>query len=637
MLYNYWFDAAAAVLTLFLLLLHYLRRTWVKTEVRVYRLLLWLNLIAALADLVSAWTISFPERFPLWLNYGINILYLSSYNLSATTFLLFMLTSLRGKLPGRRRLIAVGILVLAVVLPIATTPLTGLVFFFDEDLSYVHGPLFLYLYVLGIGSVLWAGLLFVRSRRKLPVFRFASNLVYLILVPANAAFSAFFPEVLLCPFVSALALLVIHESLDPPLLFLNSSIGCYNQTAFDTAVSERLREERPFVVLAATVENAAFYRRLREAEGVDSLETVLLGAMKGISEKVFLLNNGAAAVFLDGVNVPAAVTMADKAFRASASSKDNAGRLQPYYCVVRYPGYVRTTEEVNESLLRMLGSEHGRTGQKVTEDTVEAFEQRERRTMILGLLREALRHDGFEVWFQPILDTRSGRFLSAEALIRLKARDKQGKSIGPDEFIPLAEQNGLILEIGELVFDRVCRFLGETDACALGLRYVELNLSMLQLLQRDLPERFSGILRRWGVSVSRLNLEITETASSDDRVTIRNTIDRLREVGFRFSLDDYGSGYASAAYLTEMPFDIVKVDRDILWRAMEDPDARAVLRHTMALIRSLKKESVCEGVETEEMAEMLRSFGCDFFQGYLYARPMPEADFLELLRRSEGA
>ena len=217
-----------------------------------------------------------------------------------------------------------------------------------------------------------------------------------------------------------------------------------------------------------------------------------------------------------------------------------------------------------------------------------------------------------------------------EQLVRLF--DDELGFISPEEFIPIAEQNGLIISIGEAVFDYVCEFLKDKTPEKLGIEYIEVNLSIMQCMERDLPERLLKIIKNHGVDTRLINFEITETAAISNPEIMLNNMSELIKAGAAFSLDDYGSGFANINYLYSLPINIVKIDKKFIWNAMKNESTMTILRHAFQMIHEMGLYSVAEGVETEEMANKLKELGCDYFQGFLYSRPIPTDEFMNFIK-----
>jgi EAL domain-containing protein (putative c-di-GMP-specific phosphodiesterase class I) len=265
-------------------------------------------------------------------------------------------------------------------------------------------------------------------------------------------------------------------------------------------------------------------------------------------------------------------------------------------------------------------------------DSERMLEKDRREDQILHILKEAVREERFEVFYQPIYNVKQKRYTCAEALIRL--RDDRMGYISPEEFVPIAERHGLIIEMGAFVFREVCRFYVQERLWERGIEYVDVNLSVVQCMQDDLHEQLIRVMDEYQLPYHCVNLEITETAAVLSTESLRNNMNCLMEKGVNFSLDDYGTGFSNTASIIEYPFHTIKLDKSMLWSATDSEKAMCALRHMIAMIKSMHMELVCEGVETLEQAKMLEQMGCDYFQGYYYSKPVDGERFLDELARN---
>lgn len=637
MKYNFYFDIACILLTLMLILIVHLRRTYPTRTGRLYKALLWLNLVASGSDLCSAFIISFPEQYPMALNYLMNIVYVSAHNMTAVFFLLYIATLIRGSYGSRmEKRICTGI-VAAELLVIVTTPLTKAVFYFDESQNYCRGPLMLWLYICAGVIVLYAMSLFIRYWNRMNVYQVVTNVSVLSLVGGAILLQCYDTSLLLETYCTTVALLVLNLSLDNSEVYFYPNSYCFNQNAFDDMVGRRLEGKGTFTLLAFTFDDLAVFRSRLGADDFEKVIGKAIGDCHKIfgQRRVYLLSNTSFVIDLGNGDVEYAMESLDQVVGKAFWKDDRVFDLQLHFCLLRNPGVAETVVDVNDALSEALFAHYRQNGQRLTVIRPELLDARRREARIIHILREAIQNDGFEVFYQPLYEQRTGKYISAEALVRLK-RQPGEEFIGPDAFIPIAENNGLIVDIGSLVLEKVCRFWQKEKLPELGVRYIEVNLSKLQILELADAVRLEEICARYGMTPDNINLEITETAyvSEEEKAAVNQCIQYLRGKGFRFSLDDYGSGYANASYFAEMPFHIVKIDRDMLWNAMKDESFRVVLENSVHLIKAFRRECVVEGVETPEMAEMLTALDCDFFQGYLYSRPINEGAFLAFLKEN---
>lgn len=255
---------------------------------------------------------------------------------------------------------------------------------------------------------------------------------------------------------------------------------------------------------------------------------------------------------------------------------------------------------------------------------------KKRRIDVERAIERALSEKSFRVNYQPIFDSEENRIVSCEALIRLF--DKQLGNIPPDEFIPIAEQNGSIMKIGKFVFEEACRFMRKGSATALGIEYVQVNLSVVQCMQSGLVESFVNIMDKYKIDPSQICLEITETSAAYTPHIMEQNIKQLSEIGIKLALDDYGTGYSNMSYLLNLPFRFIKLEKEIVWKSLENEKARIAIESTIAMIKKLNMKIVAEGAETSEQVRMLLDMNCDFIQGNYFSKPLEEKEFLKAVK-----
>ncbi len=244
-------------------------------------------------------------------------------------------------------------------------------------------------------------------------------------------------------------------------------------------------------------------------------------------------------------------------------------------------------------------------------------------------LRRAIPRNEFELYYQPILDLRSGKVHSAEALIRWHS---DGRTISPVEFIPLAEETGLIVSIGEWVLQQACIQTQTWIKAGFDL-CIAVNISARQFRDANLSQLVRDTLLYSGLPPQQLKLEITESAVMEDADNAQRILLDLKNLGVRVSVDDFGTGYSSLAYLQKFPIGQLKIDRSFINEISDQSDSTVIVKTIIGLAQSLHLETVAEGVETELQKRFLCLSGCDFLQGYLFSKPIPCHEFSEFLQK----
>ena len=249
-------------------------------------------------------------------------------------------------------------------------------------------------------------------------------------------------------------------------------------------------------------------------------------------------------------------------------------------------------------------------------------------------LRRAIETRTLTLNFQPICDLSTGKITSFESLARWRTED--GTELTPGEFIPVAEESGLIVPLGRWALDEAVRTMSIWNRAADGDCGVKLavNLSAIQLQRDRVPVVLREALERHGVDGSHIVLELTESALVTDPDGIAHTLRGLKDLGTTLAMDDFGTGYSNLAYLQTLPIDVLKIDRSFIQGMMGDRDKIAIVRAILSLAQALGMQTTAEGIESNELAQTLAALGCTYGQGFLYARPLSADDAFQFLRDS---
>lgn len=253
-----------------------------------------------------------------------------------------------------------------------------------------------------------------------------------------------------------------------------------------------------------------------------------------------------------------------------------------------------------------------------------------RRLDIENSMRQAVTSgiEEFVVFYQPVVDVRTGECSSCEALVRWDS--KALGFMGPGDFIPLAEYLGLITSIGDYVLEEACRQCRYWNEHGIPDFHINVNLSVVQLLQKDVAETVARILKKTGVNPKNIVLEITESFAINDMDRVLDIIKGIKKLGPRIALDDFGTGYSSLNYIKQLPLDIIKVDKTFIDDIVEDEYAQAFIKLIVELSDTIDTDIIVEGVENEAQLNILKELGVDYIQGFYYGKPVPAYEFEKL-------
>jgi EAL domain-containing protein (putative c-di-GMP-specific phosphodiesterase class I) len=244
-------------------------------------------------------------------------------------------------------------------------------------------------------------------------------------------------------------------------------------------------------------------------------------------------------------------------------------------------------------------------------------------------LRKAIEAREFGLYFQPTVSLADGRIVGAEVLVRWT--DAEVGEVSPAEFIPIAEESGLVATLGDWVLRETCRARRTWRAMGLRMPPVAVNVAGVHLRQAGYVETLLGTLAEHGVPAEEIEIEFTETGLLDTSATVRENLERLRRAGVRLALDDFGVGFSSLAHLRDLPIHRLKIDRSFTVECMRDARTLTIVKAVIEMARALGIRITAEGVETLEQQNWMRQLGCDSAQGYLFSRPLTSDEFTRIL------
>ncbi|MFI3176509.1 MAG: EAL domain-containing protein [Eubacteriales bacterium] len=263
-------------------------------------------------------------------------------------------------------------------------------------------------------------------------------------------------------------------------------------------------------------------------------------------------------------------------------------------------------------------------GYTVHQYTDEMRIARKVRNNILATMEGSICAKEVAVYYQPKISLETDEVTGAEALVRWI---HDGKAITPNYFIPTFEKNGFITTLDYYVLDTVCRFIARNKSAKLPV--ISVNLSGITIMQGDVVDSILEVLERYKVESKQIEIEITESAFVQDFEKAISSLECLREKGFRIAMDDFGTGVSTLHRLREIPIDTLKIDRAFITASVKDEKGRAIIENIVRMAQELNVETVAEGIETEEQRDYLKALGCNVAQGYFYARPLPEQEFIK--------
>ena len=598
----------------------------------VFLLLLISNLLSAASSVGGVYLQAIASVKVVHWQYLLHAFYFVFHTTLSICFALYIM-NVNGTSIGRSRgfYILFALPYICAELLVLTNGYTGLAFYMDEHFVYHRGPLMPVLYAIGAFYIILGFVFFARYNQA--VSRVERNAIGVVIVMAalGIVVQALHPELLVELFAEALAFLMLMVLLEERSGHIDPLTGALNRLALADANRRLILTNQHYSLILVKLNNLELYSRLFDGREMEKLLRQISTWLIAISSEqdLFCYGRGEFAIVLMDPSPEATerkVGQILKRFEKEWKSTKMTLRLDATVAIVHIPEEAATLEQLDEMLTAVY--QNTETGTRLLRyDELMSFQ---RRFNLELALRRAIEDKKLRVWYQPIWSTEHRRTVAAEALLRID--DEVFRSISPEVYIPIAEKSGLIRDIGMFVFSECCRFLQEHPAETKDLAYIELNLSIYQFVYDDLAKAFEQIRGGVGIPASRINIEITETASEQAVAGVAEGMEKLRRLGYTFSLDDFGSGYSNLNRLIAGDFVNVKIDKPLLWEADKNPNTRRLLESLTHIIRGLGYNVIQEGVETQAQLERVTASGGNMIQGYYFSRPLPEEEFLLYLR-----
>ena len=634
---------ALALAVVILLIIDFMRSKKLPLRsTKVFGCFLFIGAFNLIADFITYYTLINKDYVQPLLNRLLHILFIGSIEAMAVSLFLYVFY-----LYGAQKRFSKPQLLLFLV-PFAVSAVGSvfapIYYVVDEQGAYSYGPM-VYLMYFSIAVYILLTYVFLLMKNKhsnnyhadvMADYRRARITVAIGLsIWLVVALLQFLTKYLLISSMgNCLMLLYIYLCFENPKRYADEETDTLNRQAFHIMVPEMLARKKPFWLVSFTVEDN---EQITKSMGYDQMKIILRSAAQLLERSVpgecfYHSRSNTLSVFLSDRE------QVDSLLKTAGSSSFDVecgpGIYTPQYhiSVLECPKFADTSDDIYDTLEYIMSHHRPHGSGKVLWIDENTINDKNYRKEVLALLTRAVHNKAFNVVYQPIYSAKEGRFASAEALVRLQDCGDLG-FISPEIFIPLAEQQGLISEIGSIVFEKVCSFASENRLWEKGINYIEVNLSGMQSVDPSLPAQLTSVMEKYGVEPRFINLEITETASIDGGEMLNANMKRLRSLGCHFSMDDFGTGYSNLAQMAKVHFELVKLDKSLIWPAFgESPEeAMVILNSCIAMILQLGAHIVAEGVETKEQAEFLMEQGVHYLQGYFYSKPVPGEVFLEKL------
>lgn len=507
---------------------------------------------------------------------------------------------------------------------------TGWFFSFNESDKFVTGKgyVFLYIYALAYAlAVIWITLKNCNNRgsEKLGILS-----EFLVIEGICMVIQMYTQRLLLTSFGLALGLVFLYLTMNNPGDYIDSTTGVFDKQYFDNWIGEKLKKKTEFHLLAVEAYMLKQVNKVYGSSVGDQLLAQIAKELQSITDSVeiFRITGNCFLMVTDSLaeyekNKKEMEQIFRKPFVVNGETIDfpaiicgilNGEKMEQKDVLLAYIDYLASLVKHTDETVVIQSDERILEGFRY-EKEVEKF------------LKTAVDEDLFEVYYQPVYWLKEDRYITLEALSRL--RHPSMGMIPPDVFIGIAEKQGMISAVGCLQLHKVCRFIKEHEYIMKKIRNVKFNLSPSELMKPGYSHVLIGIIQGYGLDPGYFQFEITENVATEYSESFCTAIDDFAEVGIHMCLDDFGSGYANLNAVLRIPFSAVKMDRSLLSGVSSDPQTATFYRSIVMILQHMGYKVIAEGAETEKEVKLLEKWGVDMIQGYYFSRPLCEEKLLE--------
>lgn len=626
--------AAVTVCILGILLVFYFTRPRFRTHLNaIYTSLLIFQVMTLVSNIVSSYMDSTYKLWPISILYITNAIYFFAFYTRGYVFFRFILAVTNKEKSGLWIRGIILVIYLFCLILVAGSPFVHTIFWIDST-GYHSGIFYYSLYVamyifLASSSYLLLSNIY-NMVRQLQI----SLWISVGFIVMGTIIRKLFPQALAMDMFFMFAILILFLAIQNPDKYIDDRTNCFNARAFQLILRERLERKKYPKLHAFAIcrynDKREIYSSILTDLVLEEIGQFLKNEFPDIEK--FYLRNGQFVLFL---SPEVSSEYVHEILRERFNNVWNIKGARIFFNIrqvymnpdLMEHNYIKVRDCIYATLDKCSSDPDNVGSDKFERIEQDSFDRITRMVQVRHILSTAIQENSVEAWLQPIVDAQTGQIVAAEALSRI--RDKKLGLIPPAEFIALAEQNGMIGILSEQILANVCSYYADRGLFQKGVKWINVNLSPIQCLDTDLAEVISNIVDSYRIPHSCIHLEITEEAMVDE-ILLKKQMDALVSKGFVFALDDYGNGFSNIIRVKNLPFSNIKIDKQVVRDHFQNPDN--ILPATVKMFTERGQTVTAEGVETEEMAELLRDMGCTHLQGFFYSTPLPIEEFETLVK-----
>ncbi len=626
-MWNYTFVVPNISLLITFLIFYFLQPHIPISKNRAFLRILMIEIFIIFIDLIASRALDNYNSYSVRFHLVCNIIFFVAFFLRSAFFFHFTYVLFTPKAERTPKNLLMTYCVLLICVALALINFFRPTLFILDESGYHRYTFYNVLYICSFFYVGVSLLVLIINRRKLRKNLFISVITFNMILFAGYICRLLFPRYLIMDFFCLLAIIIMYLSFEDSAVYLENRTQAFRLEALSLLLEELIGKQ-PFI-LGIQIHNYHDMREIYTGPKIDEALGLIADFLKKEFPDLsyFYINSGRYVMVGDTSDYSYEEAKGEIRERFKKPWKKDGRDMEVYLDVHFMEVCQHLTIDSAENLLQGIVSAFNNISELSDADMIiseETLNNIKKATEVKRIVQKAVENKNVEMYLQPIVSVKNHELVGAEALARI--RDSEGNIISPAVFIPIAEKTGLINRLGEQMLEKTCEFMNSHNLDDMGLSWINVNLSPLQFLKRDLSKRFSSIIEKYHVDPGKIHLEITEEAMIDYALLKKQVFD-IKNAGFEFVLDDFGAGYSNVTRLNNYPFVNIKIDMQVVWEYFNSKE-----EILPALVQAFKHSGftvTAEGIETKAMAKEMEKLGCDYLQGFYFSQPLPVEEFLE--------
>jgi EAL domain-containing protein (putative c-di-GMP-specific phosphodiesterase class I) len=630
------FDRAAILIATVLLWIYIFRPKFKNLSSRIYQVLMFMVVVASVLEILTCLVIESPAMLGSILTKILFAIYYYVCNLAPPLYYRYAIEITAQDKIKKYQKTLFSLSLIANFCLVSSIFVSDTFVYFDENGFFQHGRLFYALYFVSFSMMLLAGIQFFKYRKYLNRIQKFAVMVFYVFNIGALIYERYVAEINILMFVTALFMFVLYVSMQNPEYYVDAEIGCYNEEAFLEVCKNKLNNSKPFTIISFY---SAAYEYVTQTFGAEYGVELTKYVSEYFTEKFKYHNlfhiSDCNFVYISNHKKKYVEETYKKVwndFDMEFEINQMKISLQGRGAAIVVPDIVDTPEDILDAVYFSRNKYLNNNTEKLCFIDSEFLSEKHRKERMAQLIKEQISFGGFELRYLPIFDMRKDKIVAAEALVRLF--DDQLGEIKPSEFIEIAEEYGLVYDIDKLIFDKVCKFLKKIESQNFDIQQMQINLSTLEIMQGESIEYWLNKMDAISIDPSKLNFEIKESVCRSLNSNLTKNMERLKEKGCTFAIDNYGTGFSNVIELLNMDFQLINIDRSILWEAMKSDEAMNILENMILMFKELNYKVLATGVENRAQFEAVKCLQVDYIKGYIISRPVVEDEFIQMLSKN---